>query len=403
MQNPDFFTFTSFALSVTDVNRQVKSLLESDPVLEDVSVEGELSNISQPASGHIYFSLKDDKSSLKCVMWRTNASAFMELFQNGLAVIVHGRIGVYERDGAYQLYADALYPVGQGKLFEEFLKLKDKLEKEGLFDPERKKLLPALPSKIGIVTSASGAALQDMLNTIRKRWPVAEILLSPAAVQGVEAPAELRKAFIRLEALQPDVILIGRGGGSLEDLWAFNDERLTRLIADSSVPVISGIGHETDFTLVDFAADYRAPTPTGAAVAATPDRYEMIQVVDGWTLRMNDGLQLKLQRAAEKLETVSHRLDLAAPLNQIRQEKMVLEQLIIRLGLWSERNFQQENQSLQNMIQRLESSGPDSILKRGYALIEDKNGKLIASVSGLVSDQTVKIRFHDGSKEAKIE
>lgn len=403
MKNPDLFSFTNFALSVTDINRQVKSLLESDPVLEDVSVEGELSNISQPASGHIYFSLKDDKSSLKCVMWRTNASAFMELFQNGAAVVVHGRIGVYERDGAYQLYADALYPVGQGKLFEEFLKLKDKLEKEGLFDPERKKPLPALPSKIGIVTSASGAALQDMLNTIRKRWPVAEILLSPAAVQGVEAPAELSKAFIRLDALQPDVILIGRGGGSLEDLWAFNDERLTRLIADSSVPVISGIGHETDFTLVDFAADYRAPTPTGAAVVATPDRYEMIQAVDGWTLRMNDGLQLKLQRAAEKLETVNRRLELAAPLNQIRQEKMVLEQLIIRLGLWSERSFQQKNQSLQNMIQRLESSGPDSILKRGYAIIEDKNGKLIASVSGLVPDQTVKIRFHDGSKEAKIE
>ena len=403
MLKPDLFSFTSFALSVTDVNQQVKSLLESDPVLEDVSVAGELSNISRPASGHFYFSLKDDKSSLKCVMWRTNASAFMDLFQNGAAVIVHGRIGVYERDGAYQLYADALYPVGQGKLFEEFLKLKDKLEKEGLFNPERKKPLPALPSKIGIVTSASGAALQDMLNTIRKRWPVAEILLSPAAVQGVEAPAELRKAFIRLEALQPDVILIGRGGGSLEDLWAFNDERLTRLIADSSVPVISGIGHETDFTLVDFVADYRAPTPTGAAVAATPDRYEMIQAVDGWTLRMNDGLQLKLQRAAEKLETVNRRLELAAPLNQIRQEKMVLEQLIIRLGLWSERSFQQKNQSLQNMIQRLESSGPDSILKRGYAIIEDKNGKLIASVSGLVPDQTVKIRFHDGSKEAKIE
>ncbi|HRY20287.1 MAG TPA: exodeoxyribonuclease VII large subunit, partial [Flexilinea sp.] len=216
MQNFDFFSFADFALSVSEVNQQVKDLLESDPVLEDISVKGEISNLSRPVSGHVYFTLKDEKSSLKCVMWRTVAAEFQELFKNGAAVIVHGRIGVYERDGLYQLYADAVYPVGRGKLFEEFLRLKEKLEKEGLFDSGRKKPLPYMPERIGVVTSSSGAAIQDIFNTIRKRWPLAEIYLSPASVQGEDAPAELIKAYKKLVEMNPDVILIARGGGSLE-------------------------------------------------------------------------------------------------------------------------------------------------------------------------------------------
>jgi exodeoxyribonuclease VII large subunit len=396
------FSIDQFAISVSDVNLQVKALLERDPILEDLSVRGEISNLSRPASGHIYFTLKDDKSSLKCVMWRTSAAVFNDLFENGAAVIAHGRIGVYERDGAYQLYADALYPVGRGKLFEDFLRLKEKLEREGLFDPSRKKPLPALPEKIGIVTSASGAALQDMLNTIRKRWTMAEIWLAPAAVQGSEAPAELTRAFQRLVRLKPDVILIGRGGGSLEDLWAFNDEALTRQIAASPIPVISGIGHETDFTLVDFAADYRAPTPTGAAVAATPDRYELMQTVDNLAQKMNGAIESKRRKNADLLQSVRHRLSIAAPMNRIEQENKLIDQINIRMRLWAERALQGQKTELQAWRQRLETANPLAVLQRGYALVQDDQGKPVVSAAELAAESQINIRFHDGSKSAKI-
>ena len=396
------FSIDQFAITVSDVNLQVKALLERDPILEDLSVRGEISNLSRPASGHIYFTLKDDKSSLKCVMWRTSAAVFNDLFENGAAVIAHGRIGVYERDGAYQLYADALYPVGRGKLFEDFLRLKEKLEREGLFDPSRKKPLPALPEKIGIVTSASGAALQDMLNTIRKRWTMAEIWLAPAAVQGSEAPAELTRAFQRLVRLKPDVILIGRGGGSLEDLWAFNDEALTRQIAASPIPVISGIGHETDFTLVDFAADYRAPTPTGAAVAATPDRYELMQTVDNLAQKMNGAIESKRRKNADLLQSVRHRLSIAAPMNRIEQENKLIDQINIRMRLWAERALQGQKTELQAWRQRLETANPLAVLQRGYALVQDDQGKPVVSAAELAAESQINIRFHDGSKSAKI-
>lgn len=402
MQNFDLFSFSDFALSVSEVNQQVKDLLESDPVLEDLSVKGEISNLSRPVSGHIYFTLKDEKSSLKCVMWRTVAVEFQELFKNGAAVIVHGRIGVYERDGLYQLYADTIYPVGRGKLFEEFLRLKEKLEKEGLFDSKRKKPLPFMPEKIGIVTSSSGAAIQDILNTIRKRWPLAEIYLSPASVQGEEAPAELIKAYKKLEGMKPDVILIARGGGSLEDLWAFNDETLVRTIAAGKIPVISGVGHETDFTLLDFVADFRASTPTAAAVAATPDRLEIIQAVDFLTVKMNQLIREKLDKAAEKINQLNRRFELAAPLNQIRQEQKILEQINIRLSLWVDRYFKQQWELLIGLSRRLESAGPSSVLNRGYALIEDENGKIIVSVLCFYSDEKVTIRMKDGNKDARI-
>ena len=402
MQNFDFFSFADFALSVSEVNQQVKDLLESDPVLEDISVKGEISNLSRPVSGHVYFTLKDEKSSLKCVMWRAVAAEFQELFKNGAAVIVHGRIGVYERDGLYQLYADAVYPVGRGKLFEEFLRLKEKLEKEGLFDSGRKKPLPYMPERIGVVTSSSGAAIQDIFNTIRKRWPLAEIYLSPASVQGEDAPAELIKAYKKLVEMKPDVILIARGGGSLEDLWAFNDETLVRTIASSKIPVISGVGHETDFTLLDFADDFRASTPTAAAVAATPDRLEIIQAVDFLTVKMNRLMREKLDKTAEKLNQLNRRFELAAPLNQIRQEQKILEQIHIRLNLWADRYFKQQRELLIGLSRRLESAGPSSVLNRGYAVIEDENGKIIVSASCFYSDEKVTIRMKDGDRDAKI-
>ncbi len=346
--------------------------------------------------------LKDAKSALKCVMWRTSAAEFQALLENGRLIIAHGRIGVFERDGIYQLYADSLFSVGQGKLFEEFIRLKEKLEKEGLFDATRKKRLPDFPEKIGIVTSASGAALQDMLNTISRRWPLAQVWLSAAAVQGVEAPASLLGAFERLEKLNPDVILIGRGGGSLEDLWAFNDESLVRRIAESSVPVISGIGHETDFTLADFAADVRAPTPTGAAVAATPDRTDQMQVLDGMQYQLDQRFLSCVRSGNQQLQALAHRLEKAAPLYSVRQEQLAVEQIRLRLNLWADNALNREKGELNGLRMQLESLNPENVLARGYALIEDPNGKILTAVAQLHPGKTVSIRMHDGSRSAQI-
>jgi exodeoxyribonuclease VII large subunit len=254
--------FPPQARSVSDVTRYLRDLFDSDDILRDVWVQGEISNFTRAASGHIYMTLKDAGAALRCVIWRTTAQRLQVAMQNGLAVEAHGAISIYERDGAYQLYIDALRPAGEGLLYQEFLRLKARLEAEGLFDEARKRPIPTFPRRIGLVTSPTGAALQDMLNTLRHRYPLAEVILAPSAVQGLEAPAELVRAIGALNrGTPPDVIILARGGGSLEDLWAFNDESVVRAVASSQAPIITGVGHETDFTLADFAADLRAPTP----------------------------------------------------------------------------------------------------------------------------------------------
>ena len=404
MLNQSFLSLGTPALSVSDINRQIKNLLERDPILEDIWVRGEISNLSIPVSGHAYFTLKDAKSSLKCVIWRSNLTAAANsALKNGNDVEAHGKITVYERDGIYQLYADEIRTAGLGKLFEEFLRLKDKLEKEGLFDAERKIKIPEIPQAIGIVTSLTGAALQDMLNTIQKRWPIASILLSPAAVQGVEAPAALFNAFERLEKEHPDVIIIGRGGGSIEDLWAFNDEFLVRRIAESPVPVISGIGHETDFTLVDFVADLRAPTPTGAAVAATPDIQEIRGYLDALSMQLTNCMRDKIQTNRSDLQLLAHRLELRAPFRQIQQEKQSVDQLQIRLMQCLNHILQQERLRLSAIDQRLAAVNPESVLKRGYALIEKKGKGLVTSAAELMPQDSVRILMADGNVEATIQ
>src|SRR6266540_260036 len=255
--------------TVSKLTFLIRKLLEENEVLQDVWVQGEISNLSRPASGHVYFTLKDSSAALKCVMWKTSAARLRIPLQDGKAVEVHGKIGVYEVSGQYQLYADQIRPVGEGALYQEFMRLKAMLEVEGLFAPERKRPIPMFPQKIGIVTSATGAALRDMLNILRRRLPLVQVILAPSPVQGIEAPPALVKAIQALNLQSPDIILLARGGGSIEDLWAFNDERVVRAVASSSIPIICGVGHETDFTLSDFAADLRAPTPTAAAELAT--------------------------------------------------------------------------------------------------------------------------------------
>ncbi|HLO16062.1 MAG TPA: exodeoxyribonuclease VII large subunit, partial [Anaerolineales bacterium] len=250
---PTFFSAQSAQQwTVSRLTFYIRKLLEENETLQDIWVQGEISNLSRPASGHVYFTLKDSSAALKCVMWKTSAARLGIPLQDGKAVEVHGKIGVYEVSGQYQLYADQIRPVGEGALYQEFMRLKAMLEAEGLFAPERKRPIPMFPQRIGIVTSATGAALRDMLNTLRRRLPLVEVLLAPSPVQGSEAPPALVQAIQALVLQSPDVILLARGGGSIEDLWAFNDERVVRAVAGSAVPVICGVGHETDFTLCDF-------------------------------------------------------------------------------------------------------------------------------------------------------
>ena len=265
-QMPLFSPKIPAAWAVSDLTRYLRELLESDERLQDIWVTGEVSNFSRPASGHVYFTIKDSSASLRCVMWRNAVLRQSFIPRDGEAIDVHGSISIYEAGGQYQLYADLFRQAGEGALYAEFLRRKALLEAEGLFAPERKRPIPARPKRIGIVTSPTGAALQDMLNTLRRRYPLVEVVLAPTPVQGDEAPLSIIKALQDVVRLaDPDVIILARGGGSIEDLWAFNDEKLARAIAASPAPVITGVGHETDFTIADFVADLRAPTPTAAA------------------------------------------------------------------------------------------------------------------------------------------
>ena len=402
MLQQSLFPLPSF--TVSEITRYLRELFESDEILTEVWVQGEMSNLSRPASGHIYFVLKDQNAALKCVIWKQTASRLPLTLQNGMAIEAHGAIGIYERDGQYQLYADAIRLTGEGALYQEFLRLKASLEAEGLFAPERKVPLPEMPTKIGLVTSKTGAALQDILNTLKRRFPLVEVLLAPCAVQGEEAPPQIVAAINALNQ-EPDIdlIVVARGGGSLEDLWAFNDERVVRAIANSSTPIITGIGHETDFTLADFAADVRAATPTAAAEMAVPDRSELreqtnaigLQLAAAWRHRYNE------ERAA--LQDLSRRLALVSPVWQVRNDRQRLDELQGRLF----RNLLHQMTTLRgntlNLSRHLAALSPEAVLQRGYAIVRTTEGKLISSVKQVHRDDLLDIHVSDGIILSRVE
>jgi exodeoxyribonuclease VII large subunit len=325
--------------------------------------------------------------------------------QNGLAVEAHGQVSLYERDGSYQLYVDALRPAGEGRLYQEFVRLKARLEAEGLFDEARKRPLPEKPRRIGIVTSPTGAALQDMLNTLRQRYPLAEVVVAPAAVQGAEAPGEIVRGLLALNRLRGgvDVILVARGGGSLEDLWAFNDENVVRAIAASAVPVISGVGHETDFTLADFAADRRAPTPTGAAVLATPDvadlRAALRRVEDRLGTAATDALDL----CRSQFDALSARLGRASPAWRVRNDRQRLDELQARLGRAARAQIRARRAAQQTLAARLKALSPLAVLQRGYVLVQTPAGRVLRLAAALEVGQQVRLQMSDGSAEAVVQ
>jgi len=396
--------FSTQQWTVSKLTFYIRRLLEENDTLQDVWVQGEISNLSRPASGHVYFTLKDSNAALKCVMWKTSAARLGLALQDGMEVEVHGKIGVYEISGQYQLYADQIRAVGEGALYQEFMRLKSMLEMEGLFSPERKRPIPILPKKIGIVTSATGAALRDMLNTLRRRLPIVEVLLAPSPVQGIEAPPALVNAIRSLNAQSPDVIILARGGGSIEDLWAFNDERVVRAVAGSQAPVISGVGHETDFTLCDFAADLRAPTPTAAAELATQITLSDLKVNTSSLLSQLAAHILDIlseQRA--HLSSLTTSLRYMSPERRIQSEHQRVDELSRRVYSSLLHRIQLQSARVNGMTQRLEALSPLAVLARGYAVVTRKDdGSVVSRVEQATPGQQISIRVSDGELDAQI-
>lgn len=390
--------------SVSDLTRYLKDLLENDEVLQDVWVKGEVSNFSRPASGHLYFTLKDSSASLRCVMWRSSAARQKFMPHDGDAIEAHGSIGIYELGGQYQLYADVFRPAGEGALYQEFLRLKSMLEAEGLFAPERKRPIPERPTRIGIVTSPTGAALHDMLNTLKRRYPLVEVMLAPTPVQGDEAPPKIIAALQELATLaSPDVIILARGGGSIEDLWAFNDERVARAIAASPVPVITGVGHETDFTIADFVADLRAPTPTAAAELATPNqadlRLELSDLDDNLT-RLALGYTTELRWGFRELQS---RLERNSPINQVQTDSQRIDELERRLATSTQHLLQLARTHLDGFVTHLSALNPASVLERGYAIVTNRSGGTISRKAQAHPGESLNVQVTDGDFDVHVD
>ena len=390
--------FTSVTWTVSRLTQHIRTLLESDATLQDVWVQGEISNLGQPASGHIYFTLKDANASLRGVMWKGDALRLNLPLQDGMEVEAHGRIGVYEPQGQYQFYADIIRPMGEGALYQEFLRLKARLESEGLFETERKRPTPELPRKVGIVTSTTGAALRDMLNTLRRRLPLVEVILAPSPVQGHEAPPSLVAALETVNKLEPDVILLARGGGSIEDLWAFNDERVVRAVVASGAPVVSGVGHETDFTLCDFAADLRAPTPTAAAEMATPITItDLESYLQGMKTRLAASTLSLLTAHQNRLASLAAGLRFASPLQRIQTDRQRLDDFARRGWSALQHRVTLDRSRLQGFDRRLEALNPLAVLGRGFAVVtRQKDGKLVSRVSQAGPGEALRVRVSDG-------
>ncbi len=389
--------------SVTDLTRFLRDLLEAEEDLQDLWVEGEVSNLSRPASGHLYFTLKDRNASLRCVMWRNAVMQQAYLPSNGEAIEIHGIISIYEASGNYQLYGDLIRPAGEGALYQEFLRLKSQLEAEGIFDPQHKQPIPSWPRTIGIVTSPTGAALQDMLDTIRRRFPPLQVVLSPTQVQGEQAPQGIIAALQGIiRSANPDVILLARGGGSLEDLMAFNDEQVARAIASSPVPIITGIGHETDFTIADFAADLRAPTPTAAAELATPDQADLrlsLGELGGFLRQLTLNI---LNTQSRHLESQRNRLNVRTPSAQIRRDLQRLDGLSARAARSLFHTLQINKTRLAGLDLRLNALSPQAVLERGYAIVTQTSGELVRSTNQVQPREDLQVKVSDGKFDVTV-
>lgn len=394
--------------SVRQLTDHIKTLFESDFKLAGCAVRGEISNFSRAVSGHLYFTLKDEQSQIGAVMFRTQAGRCSFKPQNGMQVIALGRIGLYEQRGTYQMNVHELRLDGVGELYATFLQLKEQLTREGLFDPRRKKKLPAFPRRLGIVTSEQGAALRDMLTTIRRRHPGVGVVLSPALVQGVDAPESIIGALRRLWKLRDtphgvDVIIVGRGGGSFEELNAFNNERVARAIAASPIPIVSGVGHETDLTIADLAADLRAATPTAAAAQATPDRGALLRQLTDLRQRLRGALLRRLGRARDRLDGVQRRRWSMLPARILDARRQNLDEVTERLCRAATLFVERQRASLTMACGRLDALSPLKVLARGYVVCRTPRGEVVTSAAQAPPGRELELRLLDGSAAVRVE
>lgn len=411
-------------LTVTALTRYIKYKIDSDEHLRQVFLRGEISNFKSHTTGHLYFSLKDETSKINAIMFNTNAKKIEFKPADGMKVLIVGRISVYEATGNYQIYVDEMIQDGVGNLYLEFEKLKKKLAEEGLFDKSKKKSIPLFPEKIGIVTAPTGAAIKDILSTIKRRYPVCKTYLFPSLVQGEFAKDDIVKKIKLAQTYDLDVLIVGRGGGSIEDLWPFNEEVVARAIFDCKIPVISAVGHEVDFTIADFVADLRAPTPTGAAELAVPNIFDVIKQINNFKIRLNENINTKINYQKLKLDSIKSSFVIKNPMLMYENKKQKIDQLFEnlnknifinvskkRMELDNIKNhyilknpivlYEKKKDYLSNLIQKLELVNPLNILKKGYTLtyIEDK---LIKNIKDVKIDDTIKIRLSDGFIISKV-
>ena len=389
---------------VTEVNELVKLLLDNEPMLQNICVRGELSNYKMYPSGHHYFSLKDQEGAIRCVMFKGSAMRLRFRPENGMKVVVTGRVTVFPRDGAYQLYCNTMTPEGVGDLAVAFEQLKAKLYAEGLFDPAHKKPLPAYPEKIAIVTSSAGAAVHDMIRILRRRYPIAKVILLPVRVQGVEAPPEIAGAIRYADKWKiGDVIITGRGGGSMEDLWAFNDERVARAIYACETPVISAVGHEPDVTISDFVADARASTPSNAAEIAVPDQVELLRWLRGAGERMEQSEAARLETLRQRLDTLASKRVMTDQMAYVQDKRMELVHVQQRLGDLSAGLLARKRQRFATLTASLDAMSPLKVLGRGYAMAQNSEGEVLKSYRNVTPGDRVSVTLGEGGFTAKVE
>ena len=389
---------------VTEVNHLVKLLLDNEPMLANVAVRGELSNYKIYPSGHHYFTLKDPEGSLRCVMFKGSAIKLRFRPENGMKVVVTGRISVFPRDGIYQMYCNTLTPEGAGDLAVAFEQLKAKLHAEGLFDPEHKKPLPAYPERIAVVTSSAGAAVHDMIRILRRRYPVAKVILLPVRVQGVEAPPEIAGAIRYANRWKvADLIITGRGGGSMEDLWAFNDERVARAIYESELPVISAVGHEPDVTIADYVADARASTPSNAAEIAVPDQTELRRWLQGAGERMIQSEQQRLETLRQKLDVLAEKRVMTDQMAYVQDKRMELVHVQQRMGDLAGILLSQKRQRFAALAASLDAMSPLKVLGRGYAMARNEAGQILKSYRDVTAGERLSVTLGEGGFTCRVE
>ncbi len=395
--------FSPASWTVSELTQYIRELFEIDYRLKDVEVSGEISNFSRARSGHLYFTLKDDKSQLKCVMWRTAAERLRFAPQDGDAVVVNGRISVYEASGVYQLYAEQMSPLGQGDLAAAFEALKAKLSDEGLFDAEFKKPIPAFPRKIGIVTSADAAALRDIINVLRRRYPLVSVLIAPTLVQGADAPLQIVRSLRWLDGRNDiDTIIVARGGGSMEDLWAFNDENVARAIFAAQHPVISGVGHEVDFTIADFVADLRAPTPSAAAELAVPDVSELRPYFRAVQQQMKNLVLEQIGQHRWQVQTLRRSLNHLSPRVGIAGNRQRLDGWQARLERAMQRRLDASSHRLNLLQTQLTAVSPKATLARGYAIVRDGDGRIVRTPAAVKAGDSLTVQVRDGQFGAVV-